>query len=124
MADGNYTVVVDGQKFSVQVVQGEADIQILPTTKSQMTTKETTSTVSASSSDIADGTKVSASVNGNVWKILVNVGDQVNKGDTVTILEAMKMEIEIEAPCDGVISSIEVKPNDLVEEGQTIVIIN
>jgi pyruvate carboxylase subunit B len=117
MADGNYTVIVDGQKFSVQVVQGNADIQVAPIT-TQTSTQETAQVVSNG------GTEVGASVNGNVWKLLVNVGDKVEQGQVVAILEAMKMEIDIEAPCTGTITSIAVKPNDAVEEGQTIVVID
>ena len=64
-----------------------------------------------------------ATVSGNVWKILVSVGDKVEKGQVVTILEAMKMEIDIEAPASGTVTAIAVKPNDAVNEGQTILVI-
>ncbi len=119
MADGNYTVVVDGQKFSVQVAQGNADIQVAPIAAST----EVTPVVSATPAHTGAGTEVGANVNGNVWKILVSVGDKVEKGQVVSILEAMKMEIDIESPCSGTVTSIAVKPNDAVEEGQTIVVI-
>ncbi len=118
MADGNYTVVVDGQKFSVQVAEGNADIQVAPvaaTTASQ--------TAPAAAPSGAGGTKVGANVNGNVWKILVNVGDKIEKDQVVAILEAMKMEIDIESPCAGTVTAVAVKQNDAVEEGQTIVVI-
>ena len=119
MADGNYTVVVDGQKFSVQVAQGNADIQVAPIAAST----EVTPVVAATPAPTGAGTEVGANVNGNVWKILVSVGDKVEKGQVVSILEAMKMEIDIESPCSGTVTSIAVKPNDAVEEGQTIVVI-
>ena len=115
MADGNYTVVVDGKKFSVQVAEGNADIQVVAPAATE-------APVAAPASSGA-GTEVGASVNGNVWKILVNVGDNVEKGQVISILEAMKMEIDIEAPCAGTITAVPVKPNDAVEEGQTIVVI-
>lgn len=117
MADGNYTVVVDGKKFSVQVAQGDVDIKVAPST----TTKVANETPSASTES---GTEIDATVNGNVWKILVKVGDKVEKGQVVAILEAMKMEIDIESPCAGTISAITVAPNDAVEEGQTIAVIS
>ena len=114
MADGNYTVVVDGKKFSVQVAEGNADIQaIAPTQTSSVEAPTPTGAV----------TEVGATVSGNVWKILVSVGDKVEKGQVVSILEAMKMEIDMEAPCSGTIVAIPTKPNDAVEEGQTIVVI-
>ena len=116
MADGNYTVVVDGKKFSVQVAEGNADIQVV----APASTPETPAAVPTTS---GAGTQVGATVSGNVWKLLVNVGDKVEKGQVVSILEAMKMEIDIEAPCAGTITDVAVKPNDAVNEGQTIVVI-
>jgi len=116
MADGNYTVVVDGKKFSVQVAQGDADIQAVTPVQAEATPTPTPTTNGG-------GTQVGATVSGNVWKILVNVGDKVEKGQVVSILEAMKMEIDIEAPCAGTITEVAVKPNDAVSEGQLIVVI-
>ncbi|MCK5109916.1 MAG: biotin/lipoyl-binding protein [Arcobacteraceae bacterium] len=119
MADGNYTVVVDGQKFSVQVAQGDADIQVAPVAA----TPAAQTAPAAAPAPSGSGTEVGANVNGNVWKILVNVGDKVEEGQVVAILEAMKMEIDIEAPCAGTVTAVTVKQNDAVEEGQTIVVI-
>jgi pyruvate carboxylase subunit B len=117
-ATGNYTVVVDGQKFNVTVAEGNADIQVTPA-------KEESSAPAAPQAAAASGgVEVGATVSGNVWKILAKVGDTVQKGDIIAILEAMKMEIDVEAPADGTIASIVVAPNDAVEEGQTIATIN
>ncbi len=112
---GNYTVVVDGQKFNVTVAEGNADIQVTPVAETA---------VSAASTAPAGGTEVPATVSGNVWKILVKNGDKVEKGQVVAILEAMKMEIDVEAPCDGTISSVAVAQNDPVEEGQALATIS
>jgi len=119
MADGNYTVVVDGQKFSVQVAQGDADIQVAPIAAAPAVAETPTAAPVSSGA----GTEIGANVNGSVWKILVEVGQKVEKGQVVAILEAMKMEIDIESPCSGTVTSVAVKPNDAVEEGQTIVVI-
>ncbi len=116
MADGNYTVVVDGQKFSVQVAEGNADIQVAPVAATPVASAPVAAPTGA-------GTEVGANVNGNVWKILVSVGDKVEQGQVVAILEAMKMEIDIESPCAGTVIAVPAKPNDAVEEGQTIVVI-
>jgi len=121
MADGNYTVVVDGKKFSVQVAEGNADIQVVAPVASEAPVAAAPAATPAPS---GSGVEVGASVNGNVWKILVNEGDKVEKGQVIAILEAMKMEIDIEAPAAGTITSIQVKPNDAVEEGQTIAVIS
>jgi pyruvate carboxylase subunit B len=117
MAAGNYTVVVDGQKFSVQVAEGSADIQITPSAE---TTPQTQSTPVQTAPASAGSTEVPSTVAGSVWKILKNTGDDVQEGEVVMILEAMKMEIEIESPCSGKISSINVGLNDTVEEGQVL----
>ena len=106
MANGNYTVVVDGKKFNVQVAEGDMDIQVAP--------------AATAAAPVAGGTEVPATVNGNVWKILVKVGDKVEQGQVIAILEAMKMEIDIEAPASGTVQSIAVAPNDAVEEGQLL----
>lgn len=60
---------------------------------------------------------------GNIWKILVNEGDKVNEGDTLLILEAMKMENDIVAPRNGVVASIAVDPGMTVGMGDTLVIL-
>eukprot|EP01156_Anaeramoeba_ignava_P010610 Anaeramoba_ignava/a480274_20.p1 GENE.a480274_20~~a480274_20.p1 ORF type:complete len:606 (-),score=50.67 a480274_20:1798-3615(-) len=117
MADGNYTVVVDGKKFSVQVAQGDVDIQVAAPAATEAAAP------AAAPAPSAGGTEVGATVSGNVWKILVSEGDKVEKGQVISILEAMKMEIDIEAPCAGTITAIPVKPNDAVNEGQTIAVI-
>ena len=56
----------------------------------------------------------------NVWKVLVKAGDTVADGDTLVILESMKMEIPVEAPVAGVVTAIHVKPDDQVTEGDLI----
>ncbi len=66
---------------------------------------------------------VPSEVTGNVWKIEVNVGDQVAAEDVLLILESMKMEIPVEAPTAGKIKEILVKEEDAVEEDQVVVII-
>ncbi|UJF36220.1 carboxyltransferase domain-containing protein [Paenibacillus hexagrammi] len=58
---------------------------------------------------------------GSVWKVLVNPGEPVKKGDKLAILESMKMEFPQHAPCDGYVSSIFVNPGDQVHAGQLLV---
>ncbi|WP_053372134.1 urea carboxylase [Paenibacillus sp. FJAT-27812] len=58
---------------------------------------------------------------GSVWKVLVGVGEQVKKGDTLLIVESMKMEFSQQASCDGVVCSVHVEPGDQVHTGQLIV---
>ncbi len=65
--------------------------------------------------------KVAAPMPGTIISVKVSVGQQVKKGDTVAVLEAMKMENEIPAPQDGTVSSIEVSNGATVETGATLV---
>jgi acetyl-CoA carboxylase biotin carboxyl carrier protein len=65
--------------------------------------------------------KINASMAGSVWKVLVQVGDQVEAGQDVVILESMKMEIPIEAELGGTVKEIKVAEGDFVNEGDIIV---
>jgi len=106
-----YTVVVNGKKYNVQVAQGgDANIQVVESSEPQAPA------VSGGKGSI----EIHSQTPGNVWKIVKNVGDQVQEGDVIMILEAMKMEIEIAAPEAGVIKSIDVAVNDAVKDGQLL----
>ena len=71
----------------------------------------------------ASGKPVVAPLPGTINDIKVKVGDKVNAGDTVVILEAMKMQNNIEAESTGTIASINVNKGDAVMEGDTLVVI-
>jgi len=66
---------------------------------------------------------VEAHITGVVWKIEVEVGDAVVEGDTVVILESMKMEMPIEAEDDGTVAEIRVEEGQAVSEGETLVVL-
>ncbi len=117
MGNGNYTVVVDGQKFSVQVAEGDADIQV--TAVNGESAAPAASIVKTS----GDAIDIKALLPGNVWKIVANPGQSVNEGDVILILESMKMEIDVVAPKGGVIKSINVATNDKVVEGQLVAVL-
>ncbi len=65
--------------------------------------------------------EITANMAGNVWKILVNVGDEVKSEQEVIILESMKMEIPIESEGDGKINEIKIKEGDFVNEGDVLI---
>jgi acetyl-CoA carboxylase biotin carboxyl carrier protein len=65
--------------------------------------------------------KIIASMAGSVWKVLVQVGDQVEVGQDVVILESMKMEIPIEAELGGTVKEVKVAEGDFVNEGDIII---
>ena len=66
---------------------------------------------------------VEAHITGTVWKIEVAVGDQVDEGDTVAILESMKMEMPVEAEDEGTVSEIRCEEGQAVSEGETLVVL-
>jgi acetyl-CoA carboxylase biotin carboxyl carrier protein len=68
-------------------------------------------------------TEVEAEIIGSVWKVEVAVGDAVEEGDALIIIESMKMEIPVESPRAGTIAEIRVGQGDSVEEGQTLVVL-
>ena len=72
----------------------------------------------------AGAVKVTASVPGKVVKVAASVGQAVKAGDSVVILESMKMEIPVVAPQDGTIASIDVAEGASVENGDTLATMN
>ena len=70
-----------------------------------------------------DVAEIEAHITGNVWKIEVAVGDQVSDGDTVAILESMKMEIPVESEDDGVVKEIRCEEGQSVSEGDVLVVL-
>ena len=65
--------------------------------------------------------KVTAPLTGTVWKIQVRVGDSVEEGQTLVILESMKMEMPVEAPERGKVSEVLVSEGQAIEEGDVLV---
>jgi acetyl-CoA carboxylase biotin carboxyl carrier protein len=67
--------------------------------------------------------EVRAEMVANVWKVVVAEGDQVEDGDTVVILESMKMEIPVLAEDSGTVASLKVAEGDVIQEGDLIAVI-
>ena len=114
---GRYSVVVNGSRYNVEVSEGFNDsIQVKSITEVEgKSVKNAKSAVAgATENDIV------ASLPGAVHKILVSVGDHVKKGQAIVVLEAMKMEIEVKAPKDGIIGSIEVSKGQSVANNQVV----
>ena len=66
---------------------------------------------------------IEAHITGTVWKIEVGVGDTVGEGDTVVILESMKMEMPVEAEDEGTVREIVVAEGQAVSEGDTLIVL-
>jgi acetyl-CoA carboxylase biotin carboxyl carrier protein len=67
--------------------------------------------------------EVRAEMVANVWKVVVAQGDPVSDGDTLVILESMKMEIPVLAEADGTVAALHVTEGDVVQEGDVIALI-
>ncbi|CUU88914.1 biotin/lipoyl attachment [Campylobacter hyointestinalis subsp. hyointestinalis] len=123
-ADANkYSVVVNGNKYNVEVSDGFDNFEIKSVTKIEASKSKAeikTNDVKSSSDSSSTQNEIKATMPAGVFKILVKVGDTVGKGQTLIILEAMKMEIPIESPNAGVVSEIFVSQGETVEDGQVL----
>ena len=66
---------------------------------------------------------IEAHITGTVWKIEVAVGDTIEEGDTVVILESMKMEMPVESEDDGTVAEIKCEEGQSVQEGEVLVVL-
>lgn len=107
-----FRVTVNGKSYEVQVDDMESGAPAAPAA--------TESAAPAAAPASGGGEPLPAPLAGSVWKILCKEGQQVNEGDVVVILEAMKMETEVAAPRSGVVGSISVREGDKVNPGDTI----
>ncbi|OUT14952.1 biotin attachment protein [Campylobacter concisus] len=114
---GRYSVVVNGSRYNVEVSEGFNDsIQVKSITEVEGKSVKNAKSAAAGATE----NDIVASLPGAVHKILVSPGDQVKKGQAVVVLEAMKMEIEVKAPKDGIIGSIEVSKGQSVANNQVV----
>ena len=66
---------------------------------------------------------VEAHITGTVWKIECEIGQQISEGDTLVVLESMKMEMPVEAEDDGIVKEIRCEEGQSVSEGDTLVVL-
>jgi len=66
---------------------------------------------------------IPAHITGTVWKVEVKTGDEIDEGDTVVILESMKMEMPVEAEDPGTVKEIRVEEGQSVQEGDVLVVL-
>lgn len=131
----NYTITVNGSVYNVTVEEGAGTVAApvpvaapapaaapvpvaAPALAAAPAPAATPAPVAATGE--AGSIKVEAGAAGKIFKIDANVGKAVKKGDSVVVLEAMKMEIPMVAPADGVVASIEVSVGDNVESGAVL----
>ncbi len=112
---GHYTITVDGKAYNVTVADGTGAVQSVAPVSA--------SSAPASAEPVGQGVPVEAAMPGSVVAIEVEVGDSVNEGDDVLIIEAMKMESPVKATRSGKVVSIEVSPGDTVATGDVLMFI-
>ena len=114
---GRYSVVVNGSRYNVEVSEGFNDsVQVKSITEVEGKSLKSAKSAAAGATE----NDIVASLPGAVHKILVSAGDHVKKGQAIVVLEAMKMEIEVKAPKDGIIGSIEVSKGQSVANNQVV----
>ncbi len=117
----NYTITVNGNVYDVTVeekVGGAAPVQ-----RAAAPAAPVAAPVQKQAS-AAGNIEVKAGAAGKVFKIEASVGQKVSRGDTVIVIEAMKMEIPVVAPEDGTVASIDVAVGDAVEAGAVMATLN
>ena len=102
-----YRVNVNGSLYEIEVEEMDASaVSAAPAAKAAP------APVAAAP---AAGAQIKAPMPGNILDVKVTAGQSVKKGDVLVILEAMKMENEIQAPCDGKVTGVNVRKGDTVE---------
>lgn len=113
----NYTITVNGNVYDVTVEETGS-------TPSTASAPRRAAAPAAAAPAGAGSIKVEAGAAGKVFKLEAKVGDAVKKGDTLLILEIMKMETPVVAPQDGTVASIDVAVGDSVESGALLATLN
>ena len=125
----SYTITVNGTAYEVTVEEnGNAAAPVAAAAPKAAAPAPTAAPAAAPKAAApaagAGSVKVSAAVPGKVVKIVASVGQSVKAGDSVVIVESMKMEIPVVAPQDGTIASIDVAEGAAVENGDTLATMN
>lgn len=118
----NYTITVNGNVYDVVVEEGASTGA--PAAPKAAPKAAPAAAPKASAGGAAGSIKVEAGAAGKVFAIEAKVGQAVKTGDTVVVLEAMKMEIPVVAPKDGTVASIDVTVGDAVEAGALLATLN
>lgn len=127
----NYTITVNGNVYDVVVEEGASNGVAPVAAKTPAAPKAAPKAAPVAApaaapkaAGSAGSVKIEAGAAGKVFKVEASVGQAVKRGDTVVILEAMKMEIPVVAPEDGTVASIDVAVGDPVEAGALLATLN
>lgn len=121
----NYTITVNGNVYDVTVEEtGAGSAPVAPRAAAPKAAPKTAAPAKPAAGAGAGSIQVKAGAAGKVFKIEASVGQSVKKGDTVVIIEAMKMEIPVVAPEDGTVASIDAAVGDAIESGAVLATLN
>ena len=119
-----YTITVNGNVYNVTVEEGQTSGAPAAAPVAAPKAAPAAAPKAAAPAASAGSVKVTAGAAGKVFKVEASVGQAVKAGDPVIILEAMKMEIQVDAPQYGTVASIDVAVGDAVEAGATLASLN
>ena len=116
-----YTVSFNGSTYTVEVSDGGdiTSMQAAPD-KTESSAPVEKEIVAEAPAPATGGEDIGAPLSGNIWKVMVEPNQKIAEGDVLVVLEAMKMETEIKAARDGVVTGINVKEGDSVSVGQSL----
>ena len=120
----NYTITVNGNVYDVTVEEKGAGAAPAAPAAAPVAAPKAAPAAAPKAAAGAGSVQVKAGAAGKVFKIEANVGQSVQAGDTVVIIEAMKMEIPVVAPEAGTVASIDVAVGDAVESGAVLATLN
>ncbi|MCW8126538.1 sodium-extruding oxaloacetate decarboxylase subunit alpha [Microbulbifer halophilus] len=110
--EGVYTVTIEGQSYNVTVADGGDVTSMAPSSGN--------AAAAPAAAPATGGEPVKAPLAGNIFKVLVKPGEQVTEGQTIVVLEAMKMETSVSAPHAGSVTEVSVKEGDSVAVGDVL----
>ena len=110
-----YNITVNGKAYDVAVEEVGGSAAAAPVAAAPAP--------APAAAPVADGTKVTAPMPGTILDIKVAVGDTVKSGQAICVLEAMKMENDVNAPCDGKVLSVNTTKGSAVETGAVLAVI-
>lgn len=120
----NYTITVNGNVYDVTVEETGSTPSATAPRRTAAAAPAAAPAAKPAAAAGAGSIKIEAGAAGKVFKIEKKAGDAVKKGDTVLILEIMKMETPVVAPEDGTVASIDVAVGDAVESGALLATLN
>ena len=123
----NYSLIVDNRSFEIEVDNAEDEYRVLVDGRNYHVNLVDERRVriggAQSALELQGRQRVSVPMPGKVIEVLVSEGDNVEKGQGLVIVEAMKMENEVRSPITGEVKEIKVKPGDAVEGGAVLIVI-